>query len=154
MKPRLNPYTAAGAAMQELISFESHVQSGQGLGIDPQLADLNRMRSSQITGCAFCINMRSTEAREHGESEKRLYLLDALRASPLYSPSERAALPWTEAVTRGADSHVPDETFAMAQEQFSEPELVAFTLLVTSIKAWNRVAIAFRSVHPVEHTKH
>jgi alkylhydroperoxidase family enzyme len=93
--------------------------------------------------------MHTHEARTDGETEERLYLLDAWRESPLFSPRERAALAWTEAVTLVSQTHVPDEVYEQARAEFSEEELVKLTLLVTTINAWNRFAISFRSIHPV-----
>ena len=92
--------------------------------------------------------MHTRDARAQGETEERLYLLDAWRESPLYTRRERAALAWTEAVTLVSQSHVPDEVYEQARAEFSDEELVRLTLLVTTINAWNRFAISFRSIHP------
>jgi AhpD family alkylhydroperoxidase len=147
MKPRLNPYQAAPEAMKAIGALEAYVQ---GCGLEHALIDLVKIRASQINGCAFCIHMHTREARARGETEERLYLLDAWRESPLYSERERAALAWTEAVTLVAQTHVPDAIHDEARAQFSEEELVKLTLLVATINAWNRIAISFRSVHPVK----
>ena len=104
------------------------------------------MRASQVNGCAYCLDMHSKDARAAGETEQRLYLLDAWREAPFYSPRERAALAWTEALTLVADSHVPDDVYDEARRHFNEEELVNLSLAVVAINGWNRLAIAFRSV--------
>ena len=112
--------------------------------------DLVRTRASQINGCAYCIHMHTRDARARGETEERLYLLDAWRESPLYTERERAALAWTEAVTLVAQTHVPDAVYEEVRRQFAEDELVKLTVLVAAINAWNRIAISFRSMHPTK----
>jgi AhpD family alkylhydroperoxidase len=147
MQPRMNPYQAAPEAMKAMGALENYVQ---GCGLESSLIDLVKTRASQINGCAFCIHLHTREARSRGESEERLYLLDAWRESPLYSERERAALAWTEALTLIAQTHVPDAVYEDARRHFAEPELVKLTLLVGAINAWNRIAISFRSVHPAK----
>ena len=147
MNPRLNPYQAAPEAMKALVALENYVQHS---GLDHSLIDLVKTRASQINGCAYCIHMHTREARARGETEERLYVLDAWHESPLYSERERAALAWTEAVTLLAETHVPDRVYDQARAQFSEAELVNLTLCVAAINAWNRVAISFRAVHPTK----
>ena len=151
MKARLNAYQAAPNAMKALMTLENYVQSS---GLEPSLIDLVKTRASQINGCAYCIHMHTREARGRGESEERLYLLDAWRESPLYTERERAALAWTEAVTLVSETHVPDAVYEEARKQFGEAELVKLTVLVATINAWNRIAISFRSVHPVKPAAH
>jgi AhpD family alkylhydroperoxidase len=146
MQPRLNPYKAAPDMMKALGALEAVVQTS---GLEHSLIDLVKTRASQINGCAYCIHMHTAEAGARGESEERLYLLDAWRESPLYSDRERAALAWTEAVTLVSQTHVPDTVYEHAREIFSEAELVKLTMVVATINAWNRIAISFRSVHPV-----
>jgi AhpD family alkylhydroperoxidase len=114
-------------------------------GLDHRLLELVKMRASQINGCAFCLDMHSKDARAAGETEQRLYLLDAWREVDLYSERERAALAWTEAVTLVSEGHVPDEVFAQARAHFSEEELVSLTMAIVAINGWNRLAIAFRA---------
>ena len=145
MKPRLNPYQYA-ETVKPMLDFEAAVQ---GLGIDAKLLHLIKMRASQINGCAFCLHMHTHDARAKGESEQRIYLLDAWRESPLFSDRERAALAWTESVTLVSQTHVPDTVYEQAKAQFSDEELVKLTLLIAAINAWNRFAISFRSIHPV-----
>jgi len=147
MKPRLNPYQAAPNAMKGLATLEAQVA---GSGLDPKLTELVKIRASQINGCAFCLHMHTRDARAKGESEERIYLLDAWRESPLYSTRERAALAWTEAVTQVSETHVPDAVYEDVRAEFEPEELVKLTLLITTINAWNRFAISFRSIHPVK----
>ena len=147
MKPRLNPYQAAPGVMKAMMTLEAQVGGG---GLEPALIELVKIRASQINGCAFCLHMHTRDARGRGESEERIYLLDAWRESPLFTARERAALAWTEAVTVVSRTHVPDPVYEQARAEFSEEELVRLTLLVTTINAWNRFAISFRSVHPVK----
>jgi AhpD family alkylhydroperoxidase len=146
MQSRLNAYKAAPDTMKALGALESAVQAS---GLEPSLIDLVKTRASQINGCAYCIHMHTKEARGRGESEERLYLLNAWRESPLYSDRERAALAWTESVTLVSQSHVPDSVYEDVRKVFSEAEIVKLTMLVATINAWNRIAISFRSVHPV-----
>jgi AhpD family alkylhydroperoxidase len=118
----------------------------QSCGLPEKLLHLLELRVSHINGCAFCIDMHSKDLRAAGETEQRLYLLDAWRESPFYSERERAALAWAEAVTLVADEHVPDEVYERARAQFSEEELVNLTLAVVTINGWNRLNIALRTV--------
>ena len=147
MKARLNPNKAAPEAMKALGGLESYVQ---GSGLEPSLIELVKTRASQINGCAYRLHMHTRDARAKGESEERLYLLDAWRESPLYTERERAALAWTEAVTLVSETHVPEDVYEEVRRHFAEDELVKLTLLVATINAWNRIAISFRSVHPIK----
>ena len=146
MEARLNPYTAAPDAMKAMMALESYVR---GCGLEPSLIELVKTRASQINGCAYCIDMHTRDARAHGETEQRLYLLSAWHESPLYSDRERAALAWTEALTLISETHAPDAVYEEARAQFSEEELTKLSLLIGTINAWNRIAIGFRAVHPV-----
>ena len=150
MKPRLNPFGVAPDAMKTIAVLEAYVQSS---GLEASLIELVKIRASQINGCAYCIHMHTRDARARGESEERIYLLDAWRESPLYTERERAALAWTEAVTLVADTHVPDAAYEEVRRHFAEDELVKLTHLIVTINAWNRIAISFRSVHPVKHAE-
>jgi AhpD family alkylhydroperoxidase len=147
IQPRLNPHRTAPAMMKGLSALDSVVQSG---GLEQSLVELVKIRASQINGCAYCLHLHTRDARAGGESEARLYLLDAWRDSPLYTDRERAALAWSEAVTLVAQTHVPDAAYDEARNHFDDEELVKLTLLVATINVWNRIAISFRSVHPVE----
>ena len=114
--------------------------------LEPLLLELVRMRASQINGCAYCLDMHSKDARALGESEQRLYALNAWRETPFYSPRERAALLWTEELTLISQGHVPDAVYEEARQHFSEQELVALTWAVITINSWNRLAVSFRPV--------
>lgn len=117
----------------------------RGCGLESSLLELVRMRASQINGCAFCLDMHSKDARAAGETEQRLYLLNAWHEAPFYTERERAALAWTEAVTLVSQTHVPDEVFEEARRHFTEKELVDLTFAVVEINSWNRLSVSFRS---------
>lgn len=143
MKARIDVMNINPGIMHAMLGLERQVQKA---GFDSKLLDLVRMRSSQINGCAYCLDMHSKDARANGETEQRLYGLSAWRETPYYSARERAALEWTEAVTLVAQTHVPDEVYERVREQFSEDELANLTLAVVSINGWNRLNIAARTV--------
>ena len=143
MKPRMNYYQAAPDTVKALVALEEQIQAS---GLEKSLIELVKTRASQINGCAFCINMHTQDARKQGETEQRLYGLDAWRETPYYSARERAALEWTEALTLVAESRVPDEVYERVREQFSEDELVHLSLAIVSINGWNRLNIAARTV--------
>src|SRR5437588_12190346 len=147
MKPRMNFYQAAPARMKALMALEEQIQS---TGLEKSLIELVKIRASQINGCAFCINMHTEDARKRGETEQRIYLLNAWRESPLYTDRERAALAWTESVTLISETHAPDDVYEQVRAQFSDAEAVNLTMLIATINAWNRLAISFRAVHPVK----
>ncbi len=113
-------------------------------GLEPALLELVKIRASQINGCGYCLDMHTKDARAHGETEQRLYLLSAWREANCYTDRERAALAWTEAVTRLEHQDVPDPVYEQARAQFTEEELVALTLAIVQINGWNRLSIAFR----------
>jgi len=146
MQARLNAYKVAPEIMKALGALEAVVA---GSGLEKSLIELVKTRASQINGCAFCIHMHTKDARALGETEERIYMLNAWRESPLYTERERAALAWTEAVTLVSQTHVPDDVYAQLQGSFSEPDIVKLTMLVATINAWNRIAISFKFVHPV-----
>jgi AhpD family alkylhydroperoxidase len=147
MTPRLNPFAAAPAPMQAWLDFGMNILQS---GLENSLMELVKIRASQINGCAFCLHMHTAAARKQGETEERLYLLAAWRESPLFSERERAALDWTEALTRLPDTHAPDSVYQALQAHFNEQEQVTLTLLIVAINGWNRVQVGFRAVHPVE----
>ncbi|MBR0874002.1 carboxymuconolactone decarboxylase family protein [Bradyrhizobium tropiciagri] len=147
MKPRMNFYQAAPETIKALVAVESQISAS---GLEQSLIELVKTRASQINGCAYCINMHTDDARKHGESEQRLYLLNAWRDSPLYSDRERAALAWTEALTLVSETHAPDSDYEAVHAEFSDAELANLTALIGTINAWNRIAIGFRAVHPVK----
>lgn len=144
MTARINFYKAAPEAIQAMRGLEHYIDRSSGL--EPSLRELVKTRASQINGCAYCIDMHTKDARAAGETEQRLYALDAWRETPFYTERERAALEWTEALTLIAEDHVPDDVFLRVREQFSEEELVNLTLAIVAINGWNRFAIAFRAV--------
>jgi AhpD family alkylhydroperoxidase len=142
MEHRLNPYKASPKGYQAMVVLENFVAN---CGLERPLLELIKMRASQINGCAYCLDMHSKDARALGESERRLYLLNAWREAPFYSERERAALEWAEAVTLVAETHVPDDVYASVSKQFSDEELANLTLAIATINSWNRLSIAFRS---------
>jgi len=143
MQPRIDSAIAMPEVMQAMGGVEAYIRR---CGLEPSLIRLVMMRASQINGCAFCIDMHTHDARAHGETEERLYLLNAWQEAPLYSDRERAALAWAEAVTLVAQTHVPDSVYEEARRHFDEAELVRLTVLVGAINAWNRLSISFRTV--------
>lgn len=143
MKSRIDQRKVSPGALRAMFGLESFVNH---CGLETKLLDLVRFRVSQINGCAYCVDMHSKELRAAGESEQRLYALDAWRETPFYNDREQAALAWAEAVTLIGQGHVPDEVFRQARQQFSEEELVNLTLAVVAINGWNRLNIAFRTV--------
>ena len=145
MKPRMNFYQAAPDTIKALMALETQIASS---GLEQSLMELVKTRASQINGCAFCINMHTQDARKRGETEQRLYLLNAWREAPVYTDRERAALAWTEAVTLISQTHAPDDVYNEVRAHFSEAETVNLTALIGAINSWNRIAIAFRAVPP------
>jgi AhpD family alkylhydroperoxidase len=147
---RLNFVEAAPDAYAAVSGVERYIQR---CGLEKPLIELVKMRASQINGCAFCLDMHSRDARRNGETEQRLYLLDAWRESPLYSLRERAALAWTECLTLVAARGAPDAEYAELEQHFSPAEIVNLTILIGLINLWSRLAIRMRSQHTVEHAK-
>jgi AhpD family alkylhydroperoxidase len=145
MQTRINPYTTAPDAIKPMRGMEDYLKS---CGLEHSLIELVKMRASQINGCAYCLHMHSKDARAAGETEARLYLLNAWHESRLYTPRERAALEWTEALTLISETHAPDAAYDAVKTHFTPKELVDLTMLIGTINAWNRLAIAFRNVHP------
>ena len=142
MQPRLKYKELAPEGYRAMLGLEGYVNSS---GIEPSLLELVKYRASQINGCAFCLDMHSKDARDNGESEQRLYTVSAWRETPFFNGRERAALEWTEAVTKVSETHVPDEVYERVRTQFSEEELVNLTLAIVTINGWNRLAVSFRS---------
>jgi AhpD family alkylhydroperoxidase len=147
MKARLNAYTAAPETMKAVAAIEPVIAAS---GLEASLIELVKTRASQINGCAYCIHMHTKDARAHGETEERLYLLDAWRESPLYTERERAALAWTEALTLISQTHAPDDVYEEVRKDFNETETANLTTLIGVINTWNRIAIGFRYQHPVK----
>ncbi|KAB2685595.1 MULTISPECIES: carboxymuconolactone decarboxylase family protein [Brucella/Ochrobactrum group] len=146
MEARLVPYKLAPKIMQVMVEAEKAVSEA---GLEYSLYELVRIRASQINGCAYCIHMHTRDARKAGETEERLYLVAAWRESPLFTPRERAALAWTEALTLIAQTRAPDEDFNALKEHFTDEEIVKLSMAINMINLWNRVAVGFRTVHPV-----
>jgi AhpD family alkylhydroperoxidase len=121
-----------------------HLSSEVEAKLERSLFELVKIRASQVNGCAYCIDMHTKDARLAGETEQRLYALSAWRETPFFTDRERAALEWTEAVTRVAETHVPDEIHERVSMHFDEAELVALTFAVVVINGWNRLAVSFR----------
>ena len=147
MHPRLNDHIKlAPEQIKAMMALEASFAKSS---LVEGLRHLVKLRASQINGCAFCIHMHSTDARRHGESEMRLYMLNAWRESPLYSDRERAALAWTDALTLVAQTGAPDADYELVKAQFSDAEQVQLTLLIGAINVWNRLQVGFRAAHPV-----
>ena len=142
MKQRLNYAEVDPKLMRAMFALGAPVAQS---GLDPQLIELINFRVSQINGCAYCLDMHSKDLRAAGETEQRLYMLEAWREAPVYSERERAALAWAEAVTLLTNKDVPDDVYEQARAQFSEQELAVLTLAVVAINGWNRLNIAFRT---------
>lgn len=139
--PRFDFAKASPDAYRAMLGLEHALAQS---GLEPPLRELVKVRASQVNGCAFCLDMHWKEARALGESEQRLYGLDAWRESPYYTDRERAALEWCEALTLVAEGHVPDEVYEAVRPHFSERELADLTLAVVAINGWNRAMIASR----------
>ena len=144
MQSRLDARKVSPGAYQAMLGLEGFVRKSSKL--EPSLLELVKMRASQINGCAFCIDMHSKDARAAGETEQRLYELNAWRETPFYSERERAALEWTEALTLISQTHAPDDVFERVSAHFSEKEIVDLTYAIANINTWNRLAIALRAV--------
>jgi len=143
MKPRLDLTKHAASHLgRALLNLSHEVEVS---GIEPSLLELVKIRASQINSCAYCIDMHTKDARLAGETEQRIYALNAWRETPFFTDRERAALEWTEAVTRVADTHVPDDIYERVRQQFDESQLVALTFAVIVINSWNRLAVPFRA---------
>lgn len=142
MAARIDYTKVGGGALRAMLGLEKYLAESS---IEKKLRELVKIRTSQINGCAYCIDMHWKDARAGGENEQRLYGLSAWREAPYYSERERAALAWAEELTLIAEHRVPDELYAEVRRQFSEQELVDLTLAVTTINSWNRISISFRS---------
>jgi AhpD family alkylhydroperoxidase len=154
MTARFDAQKVAPGVFKAMSGLEMYLRKSSGL--EPALLELIRMRVSQINGCAYCIDMHSKDARARGESEQRLYALNAWRETPFFTDRERAALAWAEGITLISQTHAPDSLYAEVRESFSEEELAQLTLAIVTINGWNRFAIGFRSVpgdyQPAAHT--
>ena len=142
MAARISYAKVAPGTYRAMLGLEDYVHS---TGLEENLLDLVRLRASQLNGCAYCLDMHSKDLRARGESEQRIYLLDAWREATFYSDRERAALAWTEAVTLLAGREVSDEVYDEARKHFSDEELANLTLAIVAINGWNRLNVAFRT---------
>ena len=142
MTPRITAtnYITSGLG-RAMLNLQKEVEAS---GLDHTLMMLLKIRASQINGCAYCLDMHTKDARADGETEQRIYALNAWRETPFYTDRERAALEWTESITQIADTHVPDDVYERVRQHFSESELVALTFAAVAINGWNRLATAFR----------
>ena len=145
MTQRLNYYGLAQKPMELLLGIETYLGESS---LGHRLLHLVKMRASQINGCAYCLHMHSSDALKEGEDAKRLFLLDAWEESNLYTPRERAALAWTDSLTKIAETHAPDEVYAEVKAQFGEQEIADLTIAIGMINTWNRISIGLRSEHP------
>jgi AhpD family alkylhydroperoxidase len=143
MKQRLDFYNANPNAIKALLALEDQIGRSS---LEKSLAELVRLRASQINGCAFCVDTHTTDARRGGQTDRRLAAVVVWRETPFFTDRERAALEWTEAVTLVSQDHVPDVVWEAVKPHFSDEELVDLTLLVSAINSWNRFAIAFRKL--------
>ncbi|MFW7340934.1 carboxymuconolactone decarboxylase family protein [Pollutimonas sp. H1-120] len=143
MEPRMDFYKASPGALQAMLGLEKQIDKS---GIEKPLAELVRLRASQINGCAYCADMHATDARKGGETDRRLDTLVAWRETPFFTDRERAALAWTESLTLVAETHVPDEVWNIVRPHFSDQELADLTLLIVAINGWNRFAVGLRKM--------
>ena len=148
MSERLDLMKAAPNAFKAVYQLENHVQTGSGL--DADLIHLIKLRASQINGCAYCVDMHTKEARQHGLSEQWIALVCVWREASVFSARERAVLAWTEAVTNVSATGVPDADYEELREHFSEEEIANLTVAIGTINVWNRLAVGFRTQHPVD----
>jgi AhpD family alkylhydroperoxidase len=142
MGSRINYLESGKEAMAAMFGLSKYLAKST---IETKLQHLIEMRVSQINGCAYCLDMHSKDLRHEGETEQRIYLLNAWRETEIYTPRERAALEWAESVTLIGDGHVPDDVFDRAKKEFTEQELVDLTMVAVLINSWNRLNIAFRT---------
>jgi AhpD family alkylhydroperoxidase len=151
MTQRLNAFQVAPAALNAAIGVQAYIDKS---GLEHSLLELVKMRASQINACAYCLHMHAADARKAGETEARLYLLSAWEESELYTPRERAALAWTEALTRLSEGSPSDEAFAELRRHFSEAECVDLSLAIGAINLWNRINVGFGTRHPQDRRRH
>lgn len=138
--PRLEYWNVAPKGVKGMLELEKYVHSSS---LDPKILELVKMRASQLNGCAYCLDMHSKDARARGESEQRLYVLPAWRETGFYSPAERAALAWCEALTLISERGAPSELYEDLERHFSGDEIAALTFAIVAINGWNRLAIGF-----------
>jgi AhpD family alkylhydroperoxidase len=142
MTQRLRYFQVAPDAFRAMRALEDYIET---TGLEPELLELVKLRASYLNGCAYCVDMHTKDARAAGEGEQRLYAVPVWRETPFFTPRERAALAWTEAVTEIGRAGVPDDVYEAARAHFEEAELVRLTMAVVAINGWNRLGVAFRS---------
>ncbi len=147
MTPRFAPFKIVTDLTNALLAVEKALAA---TSIEHSLAELVKIRASQINGCAFCVHMHVVDAKAHGETDMRLFLLDTWRESPLFTDRERAALAWTESLTKIAKTGASDADYALVKSQFTEVEIAALSVMIGQINTWNRLQVAARAVHPVQ----
>ena len=146
MEQRLDYFSRAPALMRAVLGLNQAVEQS---GLEPSLLHLVKLRASQINGCSYCVDMHAHEALADGESQQRVIMVAAWRESPLFTARERAAFAWTEALTKVSEGGVPDALYAEVLTEFSEEEMVKLSVAVAIINTWNRLSVAFRTIHPV-----
>jgi AhpD family alkylhydroperoxidase len=139
--PRIDYAQVAPGARRAQVGLETYIR---GCGLESSLIHLMKLRASYLNGCAYCVDMHTKDARQEHESEQRLYAVPVWRETPFFTPRERAALAWTDAVTEVGATHVPDDVFDEVRRHFTDAEIVDLTMVVITINGWNRIAIAFR----------
>lgn len=143
MQPRIDFYTASPEALKAMLALETAVSR---LPLEKSLIELVKLRASQINGCAFCVDMHTSDAIKGGETTRRLFGVSVWRETPFFTPRERAALAWTESLTLISQTHAPDEDYALVSAEFDAKEMVDLTVAITTINAWNRLAVGFRKM--------
>ena len=143
MEPRLDFYKTSPDAIKAMLAFSAATEK---LGLEKPLLELVKLRASQVNGCAFCVDMHAADARKGGETERRLYAVPVWRETPFFTPRERAALAWTEAVTEISTRGAPDDLYAALGAQFTPKEQMDLTLAISMINCWNRLAISFHKM--------
>ena len=143
MQARLEYSKVAPGTLKAMMGLETYVRH---CGLETSLLELVKVRSSQINGCAYCVDMHTKDARAEGETEQRLYAVAVWREAPFFTDRERAALAWTEAVTLIGQTGAPDDVYQQVRKYFSEEETVNLTMAIVTINGWNRLAVSFRAV--------
>ncbi|WP_296000669.1 carboxymuconolactone decarboxylase family protein [Rugamonas sp.] len=143
MNARINFYASSADAIKALSALEAAVNQ---LGLEPSLLELVKLRASQLNGCAYCVDLHTTEASKAGETDRRLHGVAVWRETPFFTERERAALAWTESLTQLSLTHAPDADYALLAANFNAKEMVDLTLAISTINSWNRFAVGFRKM--------
>ncbi|HTU58818.1 MAG TPA: carboxymuconolactone decarboxylase family protein [Polyangiales bacterium] len=149
MTDRINLFAVESDLLKTFITFSHEVEAA---GLEKSLIELVKIRASQLNSCAICLHMHTRDARKLGETEERIFMLNAWRESPLYTSRERAALAWTETLTTLAATGAPDEIYALVKAEFTDQQSIALTMLINVINSWNRLGVGYRRTHPVKVT--